>query len=153
MTLDFSQYAAALHLATMWSFDDIRNGIISHMDTLTATADPFERIDVSLRCRVEKWLHPAYADLCKREGALQDDEVERLGLKSGSDMARSRACDDWEAQKYNYTAPDARTLPLKLECRSCGRVMDLDDMAPYLPEMEVGDALDLIKLEPALEYM
>ncbi|KAG8984213.1 hypothetical protein FRB90_005475 [Tulasnella sp. 427] len=156
-SLSFSQYAAALHLATMWSFDDLRNGIISHMDTLTTTADPFERIDVSLRCRVEKWLHPAYADLCKREGALQDDEVERLGLKRAAAIWRVREHVTTGNLRDMYSSQLALYCTLcdntNVECRSCGRIMDLDDMAPYLAGMEVGNALDLIKLEPALEYM
>ncbi|KAG8896367.1 hypothetical protein FRC01_011862, partial [Tulasnella sp. 417] len=88
--LSFEQWSAALHLATMWSFDDLRNSIISQMDKMTAKASPFDVASVSLKCRVEKWLHPAYAALCRREASFTDDEVEWLGIKRAAALWRIR---------------------------------------------------------------
>ncbi|KAG8949670.1 hypothetical protein FRC04_008416 [Tulasnella sp. 424] len=88
--LEFAQWAAALHLATMWSFDDVREMIITHMDKTIETADPFDRIDASLKCRVEKWLHPAYQAICQRAEGLKDEEAERLGLRRSAAIWRIR---------------------------------------------------------------
>lgn len=88
--LSFEQWAAALHLATMWSFDDLRSSIISQVDKMTARASPFDLLDVSLKCRVEKWLHPTYEALCRRNESFTDDEVERLGLKRAAAIWRIR---------------------------------------------------------------
>ncbi|KAG9003653.1 hypothetical protein FRB90_011136 [Tulasnella sp. 427] len=56
--LDFTQWVAALHLATMWNFDEARENIISHMDQMTTTAIPIDRVDTLLKFNVEKWLYP-----------------------------------------------------------------------------------------------
>ncbi|KAG8928402.1 hypothetical protein FRC00_001762 [Tulasnella sp. 408] len=86
----FSQWIAALHLATMWSFDNIREKIIEQVEQTISTADPIDRIEASLKCRVEKWLHPAYVILCKRESVLSDAEAERLGLRRSMAIWRVR---------------------------------------------------------------
>lgn len=88
--LTFSQWASALHLATMWNFDEIRERVISQMDKMISTADVFERIDASLKCRVEKWLHPAYETLCTRSETLSDSEAERLGFRRAAAIWRIR---------------------------------------------------------------
>ncbi|KAG8893982.1 hypothetical protein FRC01_013237 [Tulasnella sp. 417] len=88
--LSFHQWAAALHLATLWSFDYIRDKITGHMDNIIDTADPLDQIDASLKCRVEKWLHPAYEALCTREGGLTEDEAERLGFRRATAIWRIR---------------------------------------------------------------
>ncbi|KAG9041477.1 hypothetical protein FS837_012200 [Tulasnella sp. UAMH 9824] len=77
--LSFKQWASALHMATMWAFDDIRDRIIMEMDKMISTQDPFDRIDLSFKFRVEKWLHPAYEALCQRSEGLNAEEIERLG--------------------------------------------------------------------------
>ncbi|KAG9036704.1 hypothetical protein FS837_001609, partial [Tulasnella sp. UAMH 9824] len=88
--LTFSQWTAALHLATMWSFDDIRERIIQQVDKTISEVDPIDRIEASLKCRVEKWLHPAYVVLCKREAGLTDVEGERLGFRRSMAIWRVR---------------------------------------------------------------
>lgn len=88
--LTFGQWAAALHLATMWSFDEIREVIILQMDETIPIVDAMDRVDASLKCRVEKWLHPAYEELCNRETALSDVEAERLGFRRSMAIWRIR---------------------------------------------------------------
>ncbi|KAG8894160.1 hypothetical protein FRC00_009414 [Tulasnella sp. 408] len=88
--LTFDQWAAGLHLATMWGFDDIREKIIVKMDGTISKINPLDRIDVSLKCRVQKWLHPAYEALCKRDEGLSDDEAGRLGLQRSAAIWRIR---------------------------------------------------------------
>ncbi|KAG9041479.1 hypothetical protein FS837_012202 [Tulasnella sp. UAMH 9824] len=80
----------SLHLATMWNFDQIREGVITQMDKMISNTDAFERIDTSLKCRVEKWLHPAYEALCTRSETLSDSEAERLGLRRAAAIWRIR---------------------------------------------------------------
>ncbi|KIO33644.1 hypothetical protein M407DRAFT_186710 [Tulasnella calospora MUT 4182] len=88
--LTFSQWTAALHLATMWGFGDIRERIIQQVDKTISEADPIDRIEASLKCRVKKWLHPAYVVLCKREIGLSDAEAERLGFRRSMAIWRVR---------------------------------------------------------------
>lgn len=107
--LTFDQWAAALHLATMWSFDDLRRSIITQMDKTIILVNPLDRIDVSLKCRVEKWLHPAYEVLCTRGNGLTEDEVERLGLKRSVAIWRIRESLEFE-----------KTIPIEPSCSGCG---------------------------------
>ncbi|KAG8912375.1 hypothetical protein FRC01_005131, partial [Tulasnella sp. 417] len=88
--LTFHQWAAGLHLATMWGFDDIRTNIIAKMDETISKIDPLDRIDASLKCRVEKWLHPAYKVLCTRDNGLSNDDAGRLGLDKSAAIWRIR---------------------------------------------------------------
>ncbi|KAG9025125.1 hypothetical protein FS837_005073 [Tulasnella sp. UAMH 9824] len=88
--LSFAQWAAALRLATIWSFDDVRERIIAQMDPILHTANPFDQIDASLNCRVEKWLYLAYEALCSRKNGLTEDEAERLGIRRATAIWRIR---------------------------------------------------------------
>ncbi|KAG9025126.1 hypothetical protein FS837_005074, partial [Tulasnella sp. UAMH 9824] len=92
----FKQWAGALHLATMWNFDDLRSSIVTQMDYMTADADPFDIVDASLKCRVEHWLHPAYEALCRREDSFTNDEVEWLGIKRAAALWRIRESFEFE---------------------------------------------------------
>ncbi|KAG8946615.1 hypothetical protein FRC04_011509 [Tulasnella sp. 424] len=78
--LGWKQKAAALHLATMWSFEDLRSALISFMSKGVDSIDPVDRIEASLKCRVEEWFHPAIRALCERVTPLTASEGERLGF-------------------------------------------------------------------------
>ncbi|KAG8946676.1 hypothetical protein FRC00_009463 [Tulasnella sp. 408] len=78
--LEFKQWAAALHLSTMWNFEELRKDIITHVNKTISNASPLDRIDASLKCKVEEWLHPAYQVLCERQTGLTDEEAQHLGL-------------------------------------------------------------------------
>lgn len=78
--LDWKHKSAALHLATMWGFDDIRNGLITFMEKQIDSVDPFDRMETSLKCRVQNWFHPAIQCLCQRAEHLTAAEGERLGF-------------------------------------------------------------------------
>ncbi|KAG8944123.1 hypothetical protein FRC04_002161 [Tulasnella sp. 424] len=87
-TFNWKQLAAALHLSTMWAFDDLRSRLIKHMEKDIGTVDPLDRVDVALQCRVEAWLHPAYKDVCERSTKLTAAEGERLGMARFSAICR-----------------------------------------------------------------
>ncbi|KIO33638.1 hypothetical protein M407DRAFT_17599 [Tulasnella calospora MUT 4182] len=106
----FSQWAAALHLATMWDFDDIRERIIVQMDKNISEVEPMDRVDASLKCRVEKWLHPAYEVLCTRDAGPSDAEAERLGVLRLNGIWRIR-----EALKSTASTPTQSSC----NCNSC----------------------------------
>ncbi|KAG8959708.1 hypothetical protein FRC00_001322 [Tulasnella sp. 408] len=166
--LEFSQWAASLHLATMWSFDDIRQMIIGHMDKTISTADPLNRADTSLKCNVEKWLHPAYQALVQRGESLKDEEVERLGLRRSAAIWRVReslefekapagqkcpSCNYVGGQRYcencsYYWTPQNQTQPAASQSRGRKNKVKVDQSR----NSSVNDALDLIKLEPALNF-
>lgn len=95
----------------MWSFDAIRERIINEMDKTISGQDIFERIDLSLKCRVEKWLHPAYETLCLRNGGLKAEEIERLGPVRSAAIWRIR-----ESLPVIYEAD----LSIACCCPSCG---------------------------------
>ncbi|KAG8895011.1 hypothetical protein FRC00_008148, partial [Tulasnella sp. 408] len=88
--LVFREWGAALHLATMWNFEEIRKGIITTVDKTISSANPFERIEVSIKCQVEKWLHPAYEALCTRAETLSDPQAEWLGIRRSAAIWRIR---------------------------------------------------------------
>ncbi|KAG8928404.1 hypothetical protein FRC00_001764, partial [Tulasnella sp. 408] len=102
----------------MWGFEDIREKIIEQVDKTILAEDPFDRIDASLKCRVEKWLHPAYVVLCKRETGLSDAEAERLGLRRSIAICRVRE------SLRSVQLPNQRTSHPPLQYRRRGRYDD-----------------------------
>ncbi|KAG9041482.1 hypothetical protein FS837_012205 [Tulasnella sp. UAMH 9824] len=135
----------------MWGFDDIREKIVEQVDKIISAVDPLDRIGASLKCQVEKWFHPAYVVLCKRETGLSDAEAERLGLR------RSTAV--WRVREF------LRPVPTQPQV-SFGGFGAFNQPQPTLPSpvqlirsgnsnvLNVSDAkaLDLIKKEEALKF-
>lgn len=64
----------------MWHFDSVRDYIIRQLDPVVVNLNPFDRVDIADRCRVEKWLVPAFAQICAREAPPTAEEGSRLGL-------------------------------------------------------------------------
>ncbi|KIO33643.1 hypothetical protein M407DRAFT_17606 [Tulasnella calospora MUT 4182] len=143
--LTFSQWTAALHLATMWSFDGIQEKIIEQVDKTISAADPLDRIDASLKCRVEKWLHPAYVALCTRETGLSDAEAERLGIR------RSTAI--WRVRESLYR-PNPPVNPPANSPPSVPTPWGFPPAPVRVPNVIPSDAkaLDLVKKEEALKF-
>ncbi|KAG8914264.1 hypothetical protein FRC00_000193 [Tulasnella sp. 408] len=113
--LEFQQLAAALHLATMWNFDELRKAIITHVNKTISSTSPMDRIDASLKCKVEEWLHPAYQVLCERENGLTNEEAKHLGLE--------RAAAIWRIREAYCAAKSSGCWGCRgrdLYCRSCG---------------------------------
>ncbi|KAG8913830.1 hypothetical protein FRC00_001490 [Tulasnella sp. 408] len=79
---EWRQLVAALHLATMWDFEDLRTRLIKDMSQMIddSGVDPLDRIEVSMQCRVSDWLHPAYQVLCDRTEGVTTEEAKRLGM-------------------------------------------------------------------------
>lgn len=88
--MSFDQLAAALHLATMWTFDSARVFILRHIEKHFATQDPLDYIDVAMKCRVGNWLQPAFQRLCERQGSLTAEEGARLGFTRFAAICRIR---------------------------------------------------------------
>lgn len=149
--LEFAQWAAALHLATMWSFDGVREMIIAHMDKTIETADAFDRIDTSLKCRVEKWLHPAYAALCKRTGSLTDEEVDRLGVRRSTAIWRIRESLMLAKIQLNPACPSCGSGSGR--CRSCGLYWDAPVGSNPNNTQNDKSTLDRIRSEVALNFV
>ncbi|KAG8949671.1 hypothetical protein FRC04_008417 [Tulasnella sp. 424] len=150
--LTSGQWGAALHLATMWSFDDIRERIILQMDKIISTVDAMDRIDTSLKCRVEKWLHPAYEELCKRATGLSDVEAERLGLRRSTAIWRIR-----EALRSTQTpAPQSDPYGPYPQRGYPGAFSSMRSSSwnPPMPAViiQTQNALDLIQREKALKF-
>ncbi|KIO33637.1 hypothetical protein M407DRAFT_186679 [Tulasnella calospora MUT 4182] len=168
----FEQWAAALHLATMWSFDDLRKRIICQMDDLTAYASPFDVITISQKCRVEKWLHPAYAALCRRQDSFTDDEVEWLGIKRAAALWRIR--ESLEFDKPLEIPPSSPCCGGRVVCGSCSnallqqqpgakggksrlkarvaKTLARSVTLPGSPGPVLNHVLELIKMEEALKF-
>ncbi|KAG8937469.1 hypothetical protein FRC00_005171 [Tulasnella sp. 408] len=79
---EWKQLAAALHLATMWEFEDVRASLIEDMSQIISKneVEPLDRVEVSIQCRVNDWLHPAYQELCDRDEGVTTEEAKRLGM-------------------------------------------------------------------------
>ncbi|KAG8959707.1 hypothetical protein FRC00_001321 [Tulasnella sp. 408] len=168
----FEQWAAALHLATMWSFDDLRNSIFPQMDDMTADANPFDVINASLKCRVEHWLHPAYEALCRREDSFTDDEVEWLGIKRAAALWRIR--ESFEFDKSVQFLSSSPCCGHSMSCRSCQNVVPQnqspskkrrlnpkarvvvqvrDASSSGSPRPIANHVVELIKMEGALKFV
>lgn len=119
----------------MWSFDDIRERIIVRMDKTISEVDPMDRVDVSLKCRVEKWLHPAYEVLCTRDAGPSDAEAERLGILRLNAIWRVR-----EALKSGSTSGQPSG---DCNCESCRR----SSSSAHLTKVQ-----NLLKKEEALKF-
>lgn len=135
----------------MWNFEDLRKDIIAHVNQTISDASPLDRIDASLKCRVEEWLHPAYQVLCERETGLTDEEAEHLGLR--------RAAAIWRIRESRQ--------PILAACWSCRRnVEQCYECGEYLDQKRQGNrgrgatsglqpvlsVLELIKFEAALKF-
>ncbi|KAG8914584.1 hypothetical protein FRC01_004001 [Tulasnella sp. 417] len=153
--LAFSEWAAALHLATMWNFDEIRERVIAQMDKTISTANIFERIDVSLKCGVEKWLHPAYEALCTRTETLSDSEAEHLGLRRAAAIWRIR-----ERLLVDKTSSAPSSKPIALRAGKGGfyyaereeMIGEVDFPQPQPQPPPPSKALVMIKKEEALKF-
>ncbi|KAG9038607.1 hypothetical protein FRB95_000829 [Tulasnella sp. JGI-2019a] len=88
--LKSEEWAAALHLATMWHFDAARKYAIQNIESQYPEQTPLERIVIAGKCQVGQWLHPAYLSLCNRPGPLTIEEGEVLGLGRALAICRLR---------------------------------------------------------------
>ncbi|KAG9027236.1 hypothetical protein FS837_004340, partial [Tulasnella sp. UAMH 9824] len=66
----------------MWEFERVRAKIVKDMSQLISNGGvgPLDRVEVSIRCRVSDWLHPAYQELCDRAEGVTTEEAKRLGM-------------------------------------------------------------------------
>ncbi|KAG8896532.1 hypothetical protein FRB99_008853 [Tulasnella sp. 403] len=106
--LTFQQWSAALHLSTMWHFDKTRNYIIQHLDAHIESLDPLDCIELADRCRVEKWLAPAFAKLCAREEPLSAREGELLGFRRFAAICRIR---ETKAKEISSQEGEQKVVP------------------------------------------
>ncbi|KAG9034508.1 hypothetical protein FRB95_013075 [Tulasnella sp. JGI-2019a] len=135
--LTIEQWSDALHIATLWNLTAICEYIINRITTLFPEQNPIDRILLADQCRVEKWLHPAYQELCTMTNApSRKDGLDRLGvdriisiftirealrvspppLKS-NDILPCPRCDCNNA--INVTEPRSSSQQPQITCRSC----------------------------------
>ncbi|KAG8892794.1 hypothetical protein FRB99_002435, partial [Tulasnella sp. 403] len=103
--LTFQQWSSSLHLATMWHFDQVRKFIIQNIDDQIDGINPLDRIDLAIKCSVEKWLVPAYVALCTQEEPLGDPVGHRLGLVRFAALCRIRERNLKAGRDAYYTPP------------------------------------------------
>ncbi|KIO16899.1 hypothetical protein M407DRAFT_33456 [Tulasnella calospora MUT 4182] len=129
---EWKQLSAALHLSTMWEFEDIRARLIKDMSQTIGNGgiEPLDRVEVAIQCRVTDWLHPAYQELCERADGVTTDEAKRLGMDRLAAIYRVRDRRRPAAQNSGY-------------CYSCGSDYGYTNVAPT-------PTLDLIKAEEVL---
>jgi len=72
----------------MWAFDKVREWIIQELDK--RSLPPVDRIDLAMKCSVQRWLLPAYLELCTREGHLTLQEAVKLGIVNYHTVSRIR---------------------------------------------------------------
>ncbi|KAG9043076.1 hypothetical protein FS837_010060 [Tulasnella sp. UAMH 9824] len=147
--LEFKQWAAALHLSTMWNFETLRKDIITHVNKTISNANPLDRIDASLKCKVEEWLHPAYRVLCERDTGLTNEEAEHLGL--------GRAAAIWRIRETRHPT-FSKCWSCNVEhCYNCGEFFDQRNQASRRGggsrvAQTDGNVIELIKGEDVLKF-
>ncbi|KAG9012541.1 hypothetical protein FRB90_006644, partial [Tulasnella sp. 427] len=82
-------WAAALHIATMYSFRDIRNYIIKYIDD-KKFYNPVRLIEMASKSNVPKWIQPAYLSLCMKPEVITPEEAARLGFPIYTALCRIR---------------------------------------------------------------
>ncbi|KAI0088386.1 hypothetical protein BDY19DRAFT_195783 [Irpex rosettiformis] len=72
-----------LAAATILKCSNIRQRAILELDspTFSASIDAADRIFIARKYDVDAWLFPAYVDLCLRDGALREQEIDLLGSR------------------------------------------------------------------------
>ncbi|KAG8883139.1 hypothetical protein FRB98_003284 [Tulasnella sp. 332] len=81
LRIGIDEWGRALHIATKWGFDTVRNHIIKRIERQYPNQDTLDRFELAIKCRVPKWLHPVYNTLCTREERITADEGRRLGFE------------------------------------------------------------------------
>ncbi|KAJ3527411.1 hypothetical protein NMY22_g9802 [Coprinellus aureogranulatus] len=81
-----------LSISTRLLFDNIRELILTALEQPGALSSfsSVERILLARKYDVDRWLKPAYIDLCRRPEPLEKEDVEALGLDTVLLMARAR---------------------------------------------------------------
>ncbi|KAG8943591.1 hypothetical protein FRC03_002432 [Tulasnella sp. 419] len=76
--LELDQWKAILQLCTMWECSELRDYSIRKIEEYKL--NPMDSILLAAKCRVEKWLKPAYTELCIRADPLTIEDATHLGL-------------------------------------------------------------------------
>ncbi|KAG8925638.1 hypothetical protein FRC02_009525 [Tulasnella sp. 418] len=114
------QWKAALHLATMWEYEQLRQFAIEKIDGLKLPA--IETLGLAVKCRVEKWLSPASVDLCLRANSLTYEEGEVLGFRFLTALNKIReSCLSMTSAVYPGTNCSNCGRIRQGSCRSCGQ--------------------------------
>lgn len=91
LKLAVEEWTAAVNLATRLEFDVIREFAIRCIETqYGAEHHAIDRIDLSISCGIDKWLHPAYDTLCVRNDPITAEEGSRLGHERSAAIWRIR---------------------------------------------------------------
>lgn len=82
--LSKSEWIAALKLATLWNFRDIRQLAISRLSDLTGSKalTATEKITLAKAYKVSRWLLQGYHDLSRRTQVISVDEARTLGIET-----------------------------------------------------------------------
>ncbi|KIO22955.1 hypothetical protein M407DRAFT_27524 [Tulasnella calospora MUT 4182] len=134
---EWKQLAAALHLATMWGFKEVKTRLVRDMSQIISDdgIPPLDRIEVSVQCGVSDWLHPAYQELCERTEGMTNEEAKRLGMDRLAAVYRVRD------RRHAHTA----AVQNSGHCGYCGRTGYMS----YSNNVQTP-TLDLIKAEEVL---
>ncbi|KAG8921088.1 hypothetical protein FRC00_009154 [Tulasnella sp. 408] len=147
--LDEDGWAKALHIATMYSFRDIRNYIIKYIDDQKFYS-PVRLIEMANRSRVPKWIQPAYLSLCMKPEMITVDEAIRLGAPVYTALCRIREevlkkglSGSSETSSSQWAGPSPWTARQHSACDQCVE----EAVKTHVPEKEY---IRLIRAAPEL---
>ncbi|KAF8812867.1 hypothetical protein BYT27DRAFT_6401332 [Phlegmacium glaucopus] len=95
--VEFDEWVGVLNLATMWSFQDIREKAIVQLSDLIKQKKVLERISLAREYRVAQWLRDGYLELAQNR-PLEFDELRPAGPYSDP-LDRN-----WEADAKRWEA-------------------------------------------------
>ncbi|KAG8912965.1 hypothetical protein FRC01_004812 [Tulasnella sp. 417] len=160
---EWKQLVAALHLSTMWEFEDVRARLIKEMSDIINQGGiaPLDRIEASIQCRISDWLHPAYKELCEREEGVTAKEAKRLSMDRlvAIYRVRDRLNAKTAAQQACTAAQNAFSAARSTgSCQSCGRTVRMccnPTIPPYVHTVaeSLTTTLDLIGEENILSSL
>lgn len=73
------EWLSVLHLATRWSFDDLRTLSVEHLGSLPTTS-AIDKLLMGRKYDVSRWVSEAYVELCQRDEPLTLAECDKLSL-------------------------------------------------------------------------
>lgn len=88
--VELHEWITLLDISTHLQFPKIRRWAIREITTQFSDLDAVTVIVLATKHDVPQWLTPGYAELCRRQEPIDDNEAEELGAKITARVGRAR---------------------------------------------------------------
>lgn len=123
----------AFRLANMWNFADLRAYLMPLAEKVLGDVD---KIVFAREFQVDKWITPAYINLCRRTEPINSEEAAKIGLDGVLLISRTR--EEWYTSFQGARCRSCNSGTSNRGCNSCGKYWSLGDM----PDTHIGEKID-----------